>query len=297
VNFENFYTYLSTEKRCSPHTLLAYTGDLAQFSEFCDAQFSVTSLNEVTQPLVRSWLVEMMSQHYEVATIHRRLSALRSCFRFLQREGIVKANPAKGLSKPKIPKRLPQFVEEKNILRLYEQMDQSVTTDFVEARDHLILSLFYETGMRRAEMLNMKDADVDFFADQVKVTGKRNKTRLVPVTRQMIERISRYIHLRSAKVTEESAYLLVDQDGKKIKENVLYSTVRKYLSAITTIKKKSPHVLRHTFATHMLNNGADLNVIKEILGHSSLAATQIYTHNSIEKLKRIHNQMHPRNTV
>lgn len=294
MNFDSFYTYLTAEKRCSQHTLVAYSSDLAQFTVFCKEQFDIDETSDVTQAVVRSWLAELMNRKYGIASIHRHLSSIRSCFRFLQREGIVETNPARGIVKPRLPGRLPAFVEEKNMLRLCNDFALSIPADFGTARDQLIVLLFYETGMRRAELINLRDRDIDFSLQQLKVTGKRNKVRFIPVSQAMLGRISHYIRLRDVEVPSSSGFMLVSGTGKKIEINVVYDTVKKYLSAITTIKKKSPHVLRHTFATHMLNNGADLLVIKEILGHTSLAATQVYTHNTIEKLKAVHRKLHPR---
>lgn len=293
MNFESFYTYLLTEKRCSPHTLEAYKGDLLQFEAFAKRTFEVESELEVTQTMVRTWLADLMSESYQASSVHRKLSSLQAFFRFLLREGRLTVSPVKGIAKPKLPKRLPTFVEEKGALQLYEIENNN---DFSSIRDGLIVTLLYETGIRLSELTNLKDHDIDFSLFQIKVLGKRNKMRLVPISKELLGRAETYMQRRNEQFGPiHDDHFFVSDKGKKIAKSFVYKKVKYYLSTVTTIKKKSPHVLRHTFATHMLNNGADLNVIKEILGHTSLAATQVYTHNSIEKLKGIHAAMHPRN--
>jgi len=213
--------------------------------------------------------------------------------------GIVQHNPARGIPKPKKPVRLPVFVDEAAARGLYQITENAVQEgddEFCALRDQLIVTILYETGIRQAELLNLKDSDLDESIGQIKVLGKRNKMRYVPIGREMTQKLQEYIKMRDEQnFHRTSDHLFVTERGKKISKTFVYLKVKSYLSQVTTIKRKSPHVLRHTFATHMLNNGADLNVIKEILGHSSLAATQVYTHNSIEKLKSIHSRMHPRN--
>ncbi|MCC6601190.1 MAG: tyrosine-type recombinase/integrase [Crocinitomicaceae bacterium] len=294
MNFSSFYTYLSSEKRCSPHTLDAYRNDLSQFATFCSRSFEITSPVEVTPPVVRSWIAELVEEKYQATTVHRKLSSVNAFFRFILRQGQIKVNPAKGLAKPKKPHRLPTFVEEKGMMKLYDLAPMN--SGFSEIRDRLIVRLFYETGIRLSELLQLTDNDVDFSLGQVKILGKRNKMRYVPVSGDLLSEVKIYLHQRDAREeARKSITLFMTDKGEKVGKSFVYTLVKSYLSGVTTLKKKSPHVLRHTFATHMLNNGAELNVIKEILGHSSLAATQIYTHNSIEKLKGVHTRMHPRN--
>jgi integrase/recombinase XerC len=222
--------------------------------------------------------------------------------RFLMKEGELKSNPARNIPKPKKPGRLPLFVEERGAQALYhisdsEQFQRGENSDpFSLKRDELLVTLLYETGIRQSELLGLKDSDVDASIGQIKVLGKRNKMRYVPLGQEMMQKIKSYQELRNRKFNGGNfERMLVNDQGKKVTKSFVYVKVKFYLSQVTTIQRKSPHVLRHTFATHMLNNGAELNVIKEILGHSSLAATQVYTHNSIEKLKSIHSRMHPRN--
>lgn len=293
MEFQDFYTYLITEKRSSAHTVEAYKSDLAQFSEYSKVQFEISDYQEVTAVVVRSWLASLMEQGYQSSSVHRKISSINACYRFLLKNGKVAINPAKGISKPKMPKRLPHFVEEKAMLTLYS--GSAGLQDFPSIRNELILHLFYETGIRLSELMQLTDRDIDSSIGQIKVLGKRNKMRFVPVGKDTLEKINRYVAERNRlDLSVDGGFLIVSDKGKKISKTFVYNTVKSYLSTVTTQAKKSPHVLRHTFATHMLNNGADLNVIKEILGHSSLAATQVYTHNSIEKLKGIHKTMHPR---
>ncbi len=302
VQTEKFLNYLLTEKRCSPHTIDSYAIDLVQFTEYCKKEFEITSPVEVSHQVVRSWLASLMEGAYHPSSVHRKLSAVNAWMRFLMKEGILSSNPARNIPKPKKPARLPLFVEEKGAQALYhiassEQFTRPADADhFLLKRDELIVTLLYETGIRQSELLGLKDNDVDRYLGQIKVLGKRNKTRYVPLGKDMMGKIESYISLRNDRF-KQSAFesLIVTDKGKKVTKSLVYLKVKFYLSQVTTIQRKSPHVLRHTFATHMLNNGAELNVIKEILGHSSLAATQVYTHNSIEKLKSIHSRMHPRN--
>ncbi|MFM7233326.1 MAG: tyrosine-type recombinase/integrase [Flavobacteriales bacterium] len=294
--------YLLTEKRCSPHTIDSYAVDLAQFAHYCKSEFAIETLVEVSHQVVRSWLASLMEGDYHPSSVHRKLSAVNAYMRFQMKEGVIAANPARNIPKPKKPARLPLFVEEKGAQSLYhigssEQFARPADADlFVLKRDELIVTLLYETGIRQSELLGLKDSDMDASIGQIKVLGKRNKTRYVPLGKAMMRKIETYITFRNERFNQPTfESLIVTDKGKKVTKSLVYVKVKFYLSQVTTIQRKSPHVLRHTFATHMLNNGAELNVIKEILGHSSLAATQVYTHNSIEKLKSIHARMHPRN--
>jgi integrase/recombinase XerC len=302
VHTEKFLNYLLTEKRCSQHTIDSYAVDLNQFSQYCNKEFEIEASVEVTHQVVRSWLASLMESDYHPSSVHRKLSAVNAFMRFQMKEGILTANPARNIPKPKKPARLPLFVEEKGAQALYhiassEQFARPSDADmFLLKRDELIVTLLYETGIRQSELLGLKDSDVDRSLGQIKVLGKRNKTRYVPLGKAMMGKIESYINLRNDRFRHKSfESLIITDKGKKVTKSLVYLKVKFYLSQVTTIQRKSPHVLRHTFATHMLNNGAELNVIKEILGHSSLAATQVYTHNSIEKLKSIHSRMHPRN--
>lgn len=292
MNFDPFLTYLTSEKRSSIHTVEAYRRDLEQFALFCERSFEIQSPDEVSTSVVRTWMAQLMEEGYKTTSVHRKLSSIHTYFRYGLRQGFLKQNPVKGISKPKLPQRLPTFIEERGMQRLYPTLE-ATTSSWEGDRNQIILRLFYETGMRVSELIDIQDRDVDFSIGQVKITGKRNKTRYVPVSSDLLRDIQRYQQRRDESI--QGLTLFVSRSGKKMDRKVVYVLVKNYLSTITTLPKRSPHVLRHTFATHMLNNGADLNVIKEILGHSSLAATQVYTHLSVEKLKGIHEKMHPRN--
>jgi integrase/recombinase XerC len=293
VQFDPFLTYLATERRYSPHTADAYRRDLQDFSAYLNETYEAGSPGDITRQMVRSWLAGLMEKGYRETSVHRKLSAVNAWFRFLVKNGQVAGNPARGIPRPKLPGRLPVFLDERGTEHFYP--GTPLPEDYDDARDQLVLQVFYETGMRLSELIGIRDRDIDFSASQVRVTGKRNKTRLIPVSADMLLNFRAFTALRDRQITEvkEDAFFVTNK-GKKLTRSFVYLRVKKYLSAITTLKKRSPHVLRHTFATHMLNNGAELNVIKEILGHSSLAATQVYTHLSVEKLRKIHGQAHPR---
>lgn len=297
LNTESFYTYLISERRYSALTLSAYRSDLEQFFIYCKSQYEIVEPEEVSTAVVRSWLAGLLDDGMAVSTVHRKLASVNAFYRYLRKGGVVKMNPAKGIPKPKKPGRLPHFMDESAAEKIYE--DAAVVAEqFGEMRDLLIVLLLYETGIRQAELLNLKDSDIDYYTGQIKVTGKRNKMRIVPVSKELLERIRTYRQLRDREFPEKTYdNLIVTDKGKKNTKTFVYQKVTRYLANVTTMQKKSPHMLRHTFATHMLNNGADLNVIKEILGHANLAATQVYTHNHIEKLKRVHQQAHPRNQI
>lgn len=294
MHFQPFLTYLTSEKRYSAHTSEAYRSDLGQFEAFLKRTFEVDEPHQVSRTMIRSWVADLMSEGYKETSVHRKLSAANAWFRFLQREGQLIANPARGIPKPKLPGRLPVFLEEAGAQHLYD-LPKGEAENFSDFRDQLILQLFYETGMRLSELIGLRDRDIDRSIRQIRVTGKRNKTRFIPVSPDMIGKLDTYLRLRHAHFTDfkEDAFFVTDK-AKKTTRSFVYTRVKRYLSAITTQSKRSPHVLRHTFATHMLNNGAELNVIKELLGHSSLAATQVYTHLSVAKLKGIHGKAHPR---
>ena len=287
---QDFFEWLSSEKRSSQHTIEAYQRDLKQFSEYLNSQFEISDSYKAPTVAIRSWLVHLMEKGLKKKTIHRKLSSLRTYYRFLRRKGVIDNDPLVTVTAPKLSKRLPVYVEEQPMKELFS------TDLFPEGekglRDELIMTLLYETGMRRAELIGLKRKDVDQNKSQIKVVGKRNKERFIPVSKDMIERIEKYLTQRTT--PEDGNYLLVTDKGKKLYAGFVYRKVNYYLGQVTTLQKKSPHVLRHTFATHLLNRGADLNSIKELLGHSSLAATQVYTHNSIEQLKEVYFKTHPK---
>ncbi|MEN9943878.1 MAG: hypothetical protein RLZZ91_1879 [Bacteroidota bacterium] len=289
VNTTPFFEYLTSEKRSSVHTVSAYRSDIGQFEEFMLLQFEIAEITSVNSTHVRSWISELMIQEISERSIHRKLSALNAWFRFLLKRKEISVNPAKGVTKPKRPSRLPETLQEQQGLDLYRLEDSEISS---EKENALLIQLFYETGIRLSEMMGLKHRDIDFGIGQIKVLGKRNKVRYVPVNDDMMMKLKR--HMTESHSSGADSALFQNEKGQALSRSTFYRRVRSSLSLVTTQKKKSPHVLRHSFATHMLNNGADLNHIKEILGHANLAATQVYTHLSTDRLKRIHAHLHPR---
>jgi integrase/recombinase XerC len=285
----SFLEYLQYEKRFSNHTILAYSNDLAQFSEYLQTTYEIKELSEISHTLIRSWIVRMMDQKMSPRSVNRKITTLKTFYKYLLRQQVVTDNPMLKIQSPKTSKRLPVFVEKDNMNALLDTIEFG--NDFEGERNKLIIELFYATGIRLSELINLKQSNVDINSCQLKVLGKRNKERIVPFNNALKQLIERYLEHQEAK---GSYYLFVTKSGKKLYEKFVYRVVNKYLSHVTSINKKSPHVLRHTFATHMLNNGADLNAIKELLGHANLSATQVYTHNTVEKLKNVHKQAHPK---
>ncbi len=288
----HFLSFLKYEKRYSDHTVTAYEKDLDQFILFGSEMVEDFCLIEVDHHLIRQWVISLMDQGITATSVKRKLSTLRSLYKFLLREGVMKKNPTELVMVPKTGKKLPQFVQEK-------EMDQLLDTsffadDFSGRRDKAVVALFYGTGMRLSELKGIRMADLHWSDKVVKVVGKRNKERLIPYPSEIKDDLVNYIELRNELFGVGNSYLFVTDKGEQIYDKLLYRIVRKYLSLVTTLEKRSPHVLRHSYATHLLNRGADLNAIKELLGHASLAATQVYTHTTFEKLKKIYNQAHPR---
>jgi integrase/recombinase XerC len=286
---DKFLQYLQYEKRFSSHTILAYSTDLSQFYNYLQANYQAKELSDINHMLIRSWVVQMMEQKISPRTINRKITTLKTFYRFLLRQGLVKDNPMLKIQSPKTSKRLPVFVEKEKMDILLDNIEFSDDEEGI--RNKLIIEMFYATGMRLSELINLKQKNIDLAAGQLKVLGKRNKERIIPFSNELKQNIEAYLSVKPGKNDE---YLFLTKTGKKMYEKLVYNIVKQYLSLVTTTAKKSPHVLRHTFATHMLNNGADLNAIKELLGHANLSATQIYTHNTVEKLKNIHKQAHPK---
>lgn len=290
---ESFLQYLKIEKRYSPLTVRSYINDLDQFDNHLRLQDLPGRPEDIVYHDVRSWIVSLIEDGYSPVSIHRKISSLRVFFRYLRKEGFTSNDPLEKVVLPKMKKRLPVFVEEGSLDRLLDEYDFG--TDFDGIRNRTIIEMLYLTGMRRAELTGLRNGDVDIPEATVKVTGKRDKQRIIPLLKPFTLRLEDYIRVRNNKFPELRAdWFFLGNKGNKLYDKYVYNTVKKYLSIVTTIEKKSPHILRHTFATHMLNNGADLNSIKEFLGHANLSATQIYTHNSFEKLRRIYKQAHPR---
>jgi integrase/recombinase XerC len=291
----SFIDYLKFEKRYSPHTISSYQDDLEQFFDFLNLQFGMNTpaLTEISSSFIRSWLASLKENKNSAKTINRKISSLKSFFKYHLRTGKLEQSPMTTIVAPKIPKRLPVYVEQKDTGTLFEYVE--FPNDWRGKTDRLILAIFYNTGMRLSELVNLKESQVNVASNTIKVLGKGNKERVIPINSQLVKEISEYIDLKKTALEKgDNTYLLVSEKGRRLYAKYVYLTVKKYLALVTTVDKKSPHVLRHTFATHLTNNGADLNAVKELLGHSSLAATQIYTHNTIEKLKDIYKKAHPK---
>ena len=288
MHIRDFLDYLWKEKRYSDHTIKAYKTDLQEFEEFL-ARFYDEVLEKANHKMIRSWLASLMEAGTAAKSVRRKSSALKSFYKYLIKKGVVEQNPTTLVTLPKTERRLPKFVEEKEMHLL---LDELVFEDSFEGkRDKVIIEMLYNTGMRQAELIGLEVSDVDFGLKQVKVLGKRNKERIIPLSPSFLETIKEYLAYRSHGETE---HLFLTSKGKKLYPKLLYNIVNHTLSQVTTLSQRSPHVLRHSFATHMLNNGAELNAIKELLGHASLSATEVYTHNSLEKIKSIYKQAHPR---
>ena len=291
THLQSFLEYLGFEKRYSQNTLISYKTDLEQFFSYISSAYGQTEINTVTSSYIRSWLSELKEDGISAKSINRKISALKSFFKYLLKQGVVSKTPMHTIVSPKVSKRLPVFVEEKNTETLFNYVEFS--NDWKGKTDHLILSLLYNTGMRLSELINLTEKQVDVIYSQIKVLGKGNKERIIPVSNQLAREIADYMSQKPGNKNFVKE-LLVTENGKPLYAKYVYNIVKKYLALITTIEKKSPHILRHTFATHLMNNDADINSVKELLGHASLAATQVYTHNSIEKLKEVHKKAHPK---
>lgn len=286
-----FIHYIEAEKRYSPCTVKAYSSDLEEFVRYLQEHYQIEP-PQAEREEIRSYVVDLVEQKFSASSIHRKMSALKSYYRYLQRNGFIATNPALKVPLPKIPRRLPVFVEESRMEKIEAvQVDDG---DFTAYRNYLIIEMFYGTGVRLAELIGMMDEDLDTANRRVKVLGKRNKERIIPLTEQLVKDIEHYRTLRSQKAEAEQQAFFVTEKGQPMPRRTVYLIVKECLHLYTDLAKCSPHVLRHTFATHLLNKGADLNAVKELLGHSSLASTQVYTHNTIEKLKKDYAAAHPR---
>jgi integrase/recombinase XerC len=291
---QSFLEYLQFQKRYSQHTVLSYKTDLYQFVDYLQAEYDGIELKKVTSGFVRSWLASLKNDENNSAkTINRKISTLKSFYKFLLKIGEVAQSPMGTIVSPKVQKRLPTFVAEKDIATLQQHVEFADT--WKGQTDKLIIGLFYATGMRLSELISLKQGNIDVYNSQVKVLGKGNKERIIPIPSELVKALADYIRLKKEnELADHQDVLFVNEKGKPLYPKYVYNVVKQNLGLVTTLNKKSPHVLRHTFATHLTNNGADLNAVKELLGHASLAATQVYTHNSIEKLKSVHKQAHPK---
>jgi len=290
--FESFLQYLQYEKNYSTHTVSAYENDLLQFKQFICGENEFNPL-DVDTLIIRRWIVSLMGEGYSSLSVNRKISSLKSFFRYLCKYKYIESNPVKKITGPKVSKYLPYFVKDKDMDSLLLELDAQNTFD--SERDKTILDVFYSTGMRCAELIGLKDEDVDFGAQLIKVTGKRNKQRLIPFSLSLKDVLQAYVAVRDEEIqSEEKQNFFLRKDGRPLSKNIVYNIVKKRLSGVPNLSKKSPHVLRHTFATSMLNNGADLNAVKELLGHASLSSTEVYTHTTFEELKKTYHQAHPR---
>jgi integrase/recombinase XerC len=292
-HMQSFVAYLKFEKRYSAHTVKGYSDDLFQFFDFLEIQFGSVALHEISHSFVRSWLASLKEQKLSSRTLNRKISSLRSFFKYHLKQGTIAGTPMSNVVAQKISKRLPQFVEQKDINTLFNHMEFPDT--WKGRTDRLILSIFYNTGIRLSELINIKVGDMNTGSQSLKILGKGNKERVIPINSGLVKEIVLYSKDRNElPFIDKSNFLLVSEKGKKLYPKAVYTVVKSYLSMITSIDKKSPHILRHTIATHLTNLGADLNAIKELLGHNSIASTQLYTHNSIEKLKSAYKKAHPK---
>lgn len=290
---ESFLDYLRFEKRYSDHTLLSYKTDLEQFEGFCEEENTGSGIAGADVRIIRSWIIRLMEAGLSTRSVNRKISTLKTFYRHLMRRQIIRINPMDKVLSPRQSKQLPAFVEADKMDQLLDGHDFG--EDFSGWRNRLVIELLYITGMRQAELIGLKDQDVDLHELTIRVTGKRNKQRIIPFDRAYVNVIRSYMDLRNeAFPGRETTHLLLTDKGRPLYPRFVYKVVNSYLRFVTTMEKRSPHILRHTFATHMLNRGADLNAIKEILGHANLSATQVYTHNTFEKLITIYKQAHPR---
>ncbi len=286
-----FLSYLQFEKRYSVHTITAYSNDLIQFFDFIESQYDTFVLEQVSGTMVRTWLASLKEAELTGKSLNRKISSLKSFFKFQIQTGVLIKSPMDTVTSPKISKRLPAFVTENDIEQLL--LNLSFAEGWKGFTEKMVIQLFYATGMRLSELIQCKQNNVDLSKKQIKVLGKGHKERILPISTALAEELKKYIQQKPAE-SQGVPNLFVTEKGKPLQPRAVYTFVKFYLSQVTTLQKKSPHVLRHSFATHLMNNGADLNAVKELLGHSSLAATQVYTHNTIEKLKEVFAKAHPK---
>lgn len=290
---QSFVDYLKFEKRYSSHTVRAYEDDLNQCMDYVSKQFDESDPVSLSALYIRSWLASLKDDGISSKSINRKISSLKSFFKYHLRIGNITETPMGQVNSPRVGKKLPMYVEQKDMKVLLDDIDFPDT--WKGKTDRLLLAVFYHTGMRLAELVNLKERHVNFAGKTIKVIGKGNKERIIPVSAELIEAIGMYISMKEATIeSPDRDFLLINEKGKKLYYKSVYLSVKEHLQMVTTISKKSPHVLRHSFATHLMNNGADLNSVKELLGHSSLASTQVYTHNTIEKLKEVYKKAHPK---
>ena len=288
-----FLDYLKYQKRYSQHTLISYQTDLVDFFDFVTVKYGDLSLSDIKPALVRTWLASLKEKNIASKSVNRKISSLKSFFKYQLRNNAIVVSPMAAIASLKVSKRLPSFIEQKDTNTLFRHIEFPET--WKGKTDHLLLKIFYQTGIRLTELINLKKSQVDTSNSNIKVIGKGNKERVIPVNNDLINDILFYIKSKESVIrNSDPQHVLINNKGKKLYPKYVYNAVKFYLNTVTTNNRKSPHILRHSFATHLINNGADINAVKELLGHTSLASTQIYTHNSIEKLKDIHKKAHPK---
>ncbi|MCF6168909.1 tyrosine-type recombinase/integrase [Lutibacter sp.] len=287
----SFLSYLALEKKYSKHTTIAYLNDLNSFQRYCNKMYDGQSVVAVNYAQIRSWIVSLVESNLSNRSINRKVSSLKSFYKFLQKTKEIEINPLAKHKALKIPKQVQVPFSEKEIINALNLIAEN--NDFESLRNKLIIELFYATGMRRSELINLKLTDIDFVNETVKVLGKRNKERFIPLIKSVRKSLIKYLEIRG-EIDTNSSYLFITKKGKIIYDTLVYRIINNYFSSVSSKVKKSPHIIRHSFATHLLNEGADLNSVKELLGHSSLASTQVYTHSSLGKLKEVYNKTHPR---
>jgi integrase/recombinase XerC len=290
--FDSFLNYLRFEKRASVHTITAYAGDLNDFYGYLQTTYDITTIQEVMHTHIRSWMVFLLGSGLVARSINRKLSTLKAYVKFMQREGKLSHNPTLRVVRPKVPKRLPMVVDAPSMDKLLDELP--FPEGFVGVRDKTILELFYGCGLRVSELAGLRATQLDLEQQQLKVLGKRQKERIIPFSTLLAAQFRLYLQSRAAAFDQTPDWLFLTEKGVNMKPAQLYKLVHRYLSQVSTLAQRSPHILRHSFATHLLDQGADLNAVKELLGHSSLAATQVYTHNSVEKLKEVYRKSHPK---
>ena len=294
MSFEAFTTYLTLEKNYSPHTVNAYQKDIQSFMSFVSDLYEIKCIENIEYTIIRSWIVTLVNTGVSNRTVNRKIASLKAYYKFLQKIELISSNPLAKHNALKTNKRLEVPFSELEMDKILKQIP--FTNDFEGHRDKLLIELLYTTGIRRAELINIKLSDFNSDKTTLKVLGKRNKERILPVHASIIPLLYNYLDYRSKlRVVIDNEFFMLTKSGHKLYETLVYRVINKYLSMVSPKVKKSPHILRHTFATHLLNKGANLNAVKELLGHSSLASTQVYTHNSIAELKKVYSKAHPRN--
>lgn len=288
---DDFLRYLETRKAYSLNTIVAYKNDLEKFAAFCTHQVNTPDIDKSDSKTIRKWISFLKQEGYSSISVNRKIAALKAYYAFLQRQAIIRNNPAENISNLRTEKKLPDFIKQEAFDTLLD--GQYFPDDFEGYRDRLLIEMLYATGMRRAEVLNLRIQDIDTENARVRVSGKGNKERIVPYPAQLNQRIRIYSELRKEQSPDDT-HFFITKKGKAVYPKLIYRTVNKYLGYITDLKKRSPHIIRHTYATHLLNNGAGINAVKELLGHADLSATQIYTHTTFERLTKIYKQAHPR---